>query len=91
MLDMLQPQKDLKELKIRHYGGVRFQSSVANPSFSMMEVLNLENCKNCTSLLTRLSLVKHIVVKGLKKLKSIGVEFYGELPKSFFITRDTLL
>ena len=39
VLDMLQPQKDLKELTISRYVGVRFPSWVANPSFSMMEVV----------------------------------------------------
>lgn len=79
VLDMLQPQKDLKELTISCYGGVRFPSWVANPSFSMMEVINFENCENCTSLpaLGLLSSLKHLVVKGLKKLKSIGAESYG--------------
>ncbi|KAK9200460.1 hypothetical protein WN944_015658 [Citrus x changshan-huyou] len=80
VLDMLQPQKGLKELTIRYYGGVRFPSWVANPSFSTMEALILKNCENCTSLPTLglLSSLKHLVVEGLKKLKSIGVEFYGE-------------
>ncbi|XP_024043855.1 putative disease resistance RPP13-like protein 1 [Citrus clementina] len=92
VLDMLQTQKDLKELAIRHYGGVRFPSWVANPSFSTMEVLTLKNCENCTSLPTLglLSSLKHLVVNGLKKLKSIGVEFYGESCSNPFQSLVTL-
>ncbi|KAH9726580.1 putative disease resistance protein [Citrus sinensis] len=72
VLDMLQPQKDLKELTISRYGGVRF------PSWGW-RWFKFENCENCTSLpaLGLLSSLKHLVVKGLKKLKSIGAEFYG--------------
>ncbi|KAH9782479.1 putative disease resistance RPP13-like protein 1 [Citrus sinensis] len=80
--------KELKNLQltIMCYGGQRFPSWIGDPSFSVIEVLKLENCENCTSLpsLGLLSSLKHLTVKGLTKLKSIGIEVYGkDCSKSF--------
>ncbi|KAK9200556.1 hypothetical protein WN944_015754 [Citrus x changshan-huyou] len=80
VLDTLQPHKRIKELAIRHYGGARFPLWIGDPSFYEMKVLKLENCDNCVSLpsLGLMSSLKHLAVKGLKKLKSIESEVYGE-------------
>ncbi|KAK9200420.1 hypothetical protein WN944_015617 [Citrus x changshan-huyou] len=73
---------DLKNLNF--LGGELSISGLENvdrdTSFSKMEVLKLENCENCTSLpsLGLLSSLKHLTIKGLMKLKSMGAEVYGE-------------
>ncbi|KAK9200555.1 hypothetical protein WN944_015753 [Citrus x changshan-huyou] len=80
VLDTLQPHECIKELAIRHYGGARFPPWIGQHSFSEMKVLKLENCGNCVSLpsLGLMSSLKHLAVKGLKKLKSLESEVYGE-------------
>ncbi|KAK9205495.1 hypothetical protein WN943_015762 [Citrus x changshan-huyou] len=86
VLDVLKPYPNIKKLTIMCYGGQRFPSWIGDPSFSVIEVLKLENCENCTSLpsLGLLSSLKHLTVKGLTKLKSIGIEVYGkDCSKSF--------
>ncbi|KAH9726521.1 putative disease resistance RPP13-like protein 1 [Citrus sinensis] len=86
VLDVLKPYPNIKKLTIMCYGGQRFPSWIGDPSFSVIEVLKLENCEHCTSLpsLGLLSSLKHLTVKGLTKLKSIGIEVYGkDCSKSF--------
>nr|AKE49464.1 NBS-LRR disease resistance protein NBS49 [Dimocarpus longan] len=79
-LDVLQPHKNLKELVIKGYGGIRFPSWLGDPSFSNMTVLRLQNCERCTSLpsLGLLSSLKYLSIEGMTRLKSIGSEIYGE-------------
>ncbi|KAH9782475.1 putative disease resistance protein [Citrus sinensis] len=80
VLGMLKPCTNIKKLAIEGYGGKKFPSWIGDTSFSKMEVLKLENCENCTSLpsLGLLSSLKHLTIKGLMKLKSMGAEVYGE-------------
>ncbi|GAY63340.1 hypothetical protein CUMW_224740 [Citrus unshiu] len=80
VLDILQPHKCIKKVAIRNYGGARFPLWIGDPLFSKIEFLELENCNNCVSLpsLGLLSSLKHLAVKGMKKLKSIESEVYGE-------------
>ncbi|KAH9782655.1 putative disease resistance protein [Citrus sinensis] len=80
VLDILQPHKCIKKVAIRNYGGARFPLWIGDPLFSKIEFLELENCNNCVSLpsLGLLSSLKHLAVKGLKKLKIIESEVYGE-------------
>jgi hypothetical protein len=50
VLNMLLPHKNLKELTIRHYGGIEFSTWLKGPSFPNMVLLRIENCRKCTSL-----------------------------------------
>ncbi|KAK9200403.1 hypothetical protein WN944_015600 [Citrus x changshan-huyou] len=80
VLDMLQPHRSLKVLTVRRYGGKRFPSWIGDPLFSKMEVLKLENCKNCISLPTLglLGSLKDLTIKGMMNLRTIGSEIYGD-------------
>ncbi|GAY56915.1 hypothetical protein CUMW_175580 [Citrus unshiu] len=51
-----------------------------NPLFSKIEVLKLENCKNCISLPTLglLGSLKDLTIKGMINLRTIGSEIYGD-------------
>ncbi|CBI35128.3 unnamed protein product, partial [Vitis vinifera] len=81
VLELLQPQRNLKNLTVEFYGGPKFPSWIGNPSFSKMESLTLKNCGKCTSLpcLGRLSLLKALHIQGMCKVKTIGDEFFGEV------------
>ncbi|CBI40180.3 unnamed protein product, partial [Vitis vinifera] len=67
VLELLQPQRNLKKLTVEFYGGPKFPSWIGNPSFSKMESLTLKNCGKCTSLpcLGRLSLLKALRIQGM--------------------------
>ncbi|KAK0570860.1 hypothetical protein LWI29_007616 [Acer saccharum] len=80
VLDILRPHENLEKLTIKCYGGTRFPSWVGDSSFSKMTVLRLKSCEKCTSLpsLVLLSLLKDLTIEGIKGLKHIGSEIYGE-------------
>ncbi|CAL5382969.1 unnamed protein product [Camellia sinensis] len=80
VLDMLQPHKNLKKLHIKGYLGTGFPTWIGDPLFSNMAYLSLENCGNCASLppLGRLPSLKKLYIKGMRVLKHVGCEFYGQ-------------
>ncbi|KAL5737345.1 hypothetical protein ACOSP7_030106 [Xanthoceras sorbifolium] len=67
VLDMLQPHQNLEKLTIEHYGSTRLSSW-------------LKDCKKCTSLpsLGLWSSLKSLTIEGMRGIKSIGFEFYGD-------------
>ncbi|KAI6675946.1 hypothetical protein NL676_036742 [Syzygium grande] len=79
VLEMLQPHSKVKKVDIRWYGGARFSSWLGDPSFSKMVFLSLTDCRRCVFLppLAQLSSLKHLHVKGLYAVKSVGLEFFG--------------
>ncbi|KAL4393056.1 hypothetical protein AHAS_Ahas02G0013800 [Arachis hypogaea] len=78
MLDNLQPQNGLKELKIERYKGTIFPDWLGNCSYQNMTSVSLKSCKNCCMLpsLGQLPSLKSLSIKGLDQLRSIGEEFY---------------
>ncbi|CAL5331619.1 unnamed protein product [Camellia sinensis] len=80
VLDMLQPHKNLKELHIKGYLGTGFPTWIGDPLFSNMADLSLDNCGNCASLppLGQLPSLKKLYIKGMRVLKYVGCEFYGQ-------------
>ncbi|THG22420.1 hypothetical protein TEA_016294 [Camellia sinensis var. sinensis] len=80
VLDMLRPQKNLKELHIKGYLGIGFPTWIGDPLFSNMADLSLDNCGNCASLppLGQLPSLKKLYIKGMRVLKYVGCEFYGQ-------------
>ncbi|KAL5858015.1 hypothetical protein ACOSQ3_005473 [Xanthoceras sorbifolium] len=80
VLEILQPHTNLRSLTLKCYGGTIFPAWLGDSSFSNMTVLRLESCENCTSLpsLGLLILLKDLTIMGMKKLKSLASEFYGE-------------
>jgi len=78
VLDMLQPPKYLKSLKIDLYGGTNFPSWLGNSLFANMVSLCISNCEYCVTLppLGQLPSLKDLEIYGLKILETIGPEFY---------------
>ncbi|KAL4336520.1 putative disease resistance RPP13-like protein 1 [Arachis hypogaea] len=78
MLDNLQPQNGLKELRIWGYKGTIFPDWLGNCSYENMTRVSLKFCKNCCMLpsLGQLPSLKYLRILGLDKLRSIGEEFY---------------
>lgn len=79
VLDMLEPHRMLKKITIKYYGGKRFPNWITDPSFSNMVFLSISGCRNCTSLPSfgQLPSLKELYIKGITKVKNIGIEFYG--------------
>ncbi|KAH9651158.1 putative disease resistance RPP13-like protein 1 [Citrus sinensis] len=92
VLDMLQPHRSLKELTVKCYGGTVFPSWMGDPLFSNIVLLRLEDCEKCTSLpsLGLLGSLKNLTIKGMRRLKSIGFEIYGEGCSKPFQALETL-
>ncbi|KAL7203517.1 hypothetical protein ACSBR2_016739 [Camellia fascicularis] len=80
VLDMLRPHKNLKKLHIKGYLGTGFPTWIGDPLFSNMADLSLYNCGNCASLppLGQLPYLKKLYIKGMRVLKHVGCEFYGQ-------------
>ena len=92
VLSMLEPHKALKELTIRCYGGTRFPTWLRGPCFPNMVLLRIENCKNCTSLppVGQLPSLKVLFIKGMARVKNVGLEFFGEGCSPPFSSLETL-
>ncbi|GLT39641.1 hypothetical protein SLA2020_138230 [Shorea laevis] len=80
VLDMLQPNKNLKELRILFYGGKRFPQWLGDPSFTNVVEVKLHNCSRSMSLpsLGRLPSLKTVSIQGMNRVKEVGFEFYGD-------------
>ncbi|PSS09924.1 Disease resistance RPP13-like protein [Actinidia chinensis var. chinensis] len=79
VLEMLQPNKNLKKLTISSYHGLRFPSWVGDPLFSNMVRLKLEDCEKCAFLppLGLLPKLAELHIRGMKAVENVGLEFYG--------------
>ncbi|XP_044471329.1 putative disease resistance RPP13-like protein 1 [Mangifera indica] len=85
VLDMLRPHQGLKELIISGYDGVYFPMWLEDPSFLNLALLTLENCYSCQILpsVGELPFLKHLVIKGMARIRSVGKGFYGYSEVSF--------
>ncbi|CAL5382851.1 unnamed protein product [Camellia sinensis] len=92
VLNMLQPHKNLKELHIKGYLGTGFPIWIGDPLFSNMADLSLDNCGNCASLppLGQLPSLKKLYIKGMRVLKHVGCEFYGQGGVQPFLLLESL-
>ncbi|XVE68306.1 hypothetical protein DITRI_Ditri09bG0057000 [Diplodiscus trichospermus] len=92
VLDLLQPSKMLKELALRYYCGVRLAEWTGDSSFNNLLSLCLEDCRNCTSLLSigQLPLLKKVCIKGLHSVTNVGVEFFGKNASNAFPSLESL-
>ncbi|EOY19767.1 LRR and NB-ARC domains-containing disease resistance protein, putative [Theobroma cacao] len=92
VLNSLQPHKDIKELAIKYYGGIEFPDWVEDDSFIYLQVLRLKYCENCTFLpgVGKLPLLKHLYVKGMRSVISVGNEFHGVNGPNVFPSLETL-
>jgi hypothetical protein len=92
VLNMLHPNKSLKELTIRRYGGIEFPTWLKGHSFPHMVLLRIENCRQCTSLppAGQLPSLKHLFIEGMTSVKNVGDEFYGGICSRPFESLETL-
>ncbi|XP_054810966.1 putative disease resistance protein At3g14460 [Prosopis cineraria] len=80
VLEALQPHISLKGLGIRNYGGTRFVDWMDAPYLPNLVSLWLYNCKYCFCLppLGQLPCLNRLSIWGLKGIREIGSDFYGE-------------
>ncbi|PPD90554.1 hypothetical protein GOBAR_DD12482 [Gossypium barbadense] len=92
VLDSLCPPKKLEQLVIENYGGAKFSTWIADPSFKNMLSLELHDCKNCKSLpsIGRLLLLKDLSISGLDQVHKIGAEMFGENQSNTFASLESL-
>jgi Leucine-rich repeat (LRR) protein len=92
ILNMLHPNKSLKELIVRCYGGTEFPTWLKGHSFPHMVLLRIENCRKCTSLppAGQLPSLKHLFIEGMASVKNVGDEFYGDSCSQPFESLETL-
>ncbi|XP_038678891.1 putative disease resistance protein At3g14460 [Tripterygium wilfordii] len=82
MLESLEPHQNLKRLTISSYCDAEFPSWINNIHlFSKLVSLTLRDCKETKLLppLGHLCLLKELRIIGLEAVKTIGVEFYGNV------------
>ncbi|KAM7268656.1 hypothetical protein ACFE04_010822 [Oxalis oulophora] len=79
VLDLLEPNENLKVLQIESYGGNHFSSWLGNHRFANMERINLLRCKKSKSLpsLGELPLLKYLRIEGMDRVERVDREFYG--------------
>ncbi|EOX96605.1 LRR and NB-ARC domains-containing disease resistance protein, putative [Theobroma cacao] len=85
VLDMLQPHKNLKRLRISFYGGKSFPSWLGDSSWASMVTINLHNCRKSKSLpsLGTLPSLKRLCIEGMNEVQNVDFEFYGNAFISF--------
>ncbi|KAJ7005079.1 disease resistance RPP13-like protein 1 [Populus alba x Populus x berolinensis] len=78
-LEKLEPNRNVKDLRIYGYGGIRFPEWVGESSFSNIVSLKLSGCTNCTSLppLGQLASLEDLSIECFDKVVTVGSEFYG--------------
>ncbi|KDO36196.1 hypothetical protein CISIN_1g005813mg [Citrus sinensis] len=76
---MLKPHENLEQFCISGYEGKQFPTWLGDSSFSNLATLNFEDCSVCTTLpsVGQLHSLKHLAVRGMSRVKSLGSEFYG--------------
>ncbi|KAL9451742.1 hypothetical protein AB3S75_013332 [Citrus x aurantiifolia] len=79
VVDMLKPHENLEQFCISGYGGKEFPTWLGDSSFSNLATLTFEVCGMCTTLpsVGQLPSLKHLEVRGMSRVKSLGSEFYG--------------
>ncbi|WCJ30239.1 NB-ARC domain-containing disease resistance protein [Euphorbia peplus] len=80
VLEMLQPHKNLRVLKIEFYGGIEFPSWIGHPLFSKLVRLTLKSCRTCSFLpsLGKLPSLEDLLIEDMQNVTSVGLEFYAE-------------
>ncbi|CAN6556414.1 unnamed protein product [Malus baccata var. baccata] len=82
VLDKLQPCVNLEILTIRFYGGTSFPNWLGSSnSFSNIQFMWISDCKYCLSLPSfgQLPTLKELRIKRMEFVRTVGVEFYGDL------------
>ncbi|XP_049368070.1 putative disease resistance RPP13-like protein 1 [Solanum verrucosum] len=81
ILDELQPNTNIKELRITGYRGTKFPNWLADHSFHKLIELSLSDCKDCDSLpaLGQLPCLKFLTIRGMHQITEVTEDFYGSL------------
>ncbi|KAM6547035.1 hypothetical protein CsatB_027771 [Cannabis sativa] len=93
VLEMLSPNRTLKELQIFNYTGKIFPNWVGNDSFSNIAEVTLNGCKHCSYLppFGQLPLLKDLSIYGCSSVVTVGAEFYGNCSgRKAFASLETL-
>ncbi|EOY19760.1 LRR and NB-ARC domains-containing disease resistance protein, putative [Theobroma cacao] len=92
VLTLLQPHEELKALAIKYYAGLTFPIWLEDGSLKNLQFLNLEDCQNCKLLpaIGKLPLLKHLCIKGMRSVISVGIEFHGVNWPNLFPSLETL-
>ncbi|XP_044490289.1 putative disease resistance RPP13-like protein 1 [Mangifera indica] len=92
VLDLLKPYQKLTELSVIGFCGTKFPIWLGNSTLTKLTSLRLENCGNCACLpsVGHLPLLKELVIKGMVRVKSVGLEFNGNGCLVPFASLETL-
>ncbi|KAJ9685602.1 hypothetical protein PVL29_017587 [Vitis rotundifolia] len=84
VLFSLQPHTSLKKLDIKAYGGRQFPNWICDPSYSKLVELSICGCIRCTDLpsVGQLPFLKKLVIERMDRVKSVGLEFEGQVSPS---------
>ncbi|XP_077225820.1 putative disease resistance protein RGA1 [Tasmannia lanceolata] len=79
VLEGLEPHGNLKCLGIGGYEGIRFPGWIQNSLLTNLVEVSLSNCRRCENLppLGQLPSLKGLRISGMRALKQIDNEFYG--------------
>ncbi|XP_058107279.1 putative disease resistance protein RGA3 [Magnolia sinica] len=79
VLEILQPNTNLKEFEIWNYEGSKLPSWIEDPVFSNLVKVNLMNCWKCKKLpgLGKLPSLKCLIIEGMEEVRYMGDEFSG--------------
>ncbi|KAB2607090.1 disease resistance RPP13-like protein 1 [Pyrus ussuriensis x Pyrus communis] len=82
VLDKLQPSANLEKLTIRFYGGFSFPNWLGSSnSFSNIQFMWISDCQYCLSLPSfgQLPTLQTLRIERMEIVRTVGVEFYGDL------------
>uniref|UniRef100_A0A803LZW1 TF-B3 domain-containing protein n=1 Tax=Chenopodium quinoa TaxID=63459 RepID=A0A803LZW1_CHEQI len=79
VIEYLEPQAMLTNLRVLYYGGSKFPSWIANPSFKNLMSITLSKCEQCQYLpaLGQLCSLESITLNGLLGVRIIDLNFCG--------------
>ncbi|XP_010245910.1 PREDICTED: putative disease resistance protein RGA3 [Nelumbo nucifera] len=92
VLESLQPNMNLKELRIENYGGTKFPSWMRYPMVSNLVHISLYNCTNCRDLppIGKLPFLKSLKIDGMLEIRRISPESYGNCEVTTFPSLEVL-
>ncbi|KAH0747038.1 hypothetical protein KY285_008695 [Solanum tuberosum] len=83
ILDELQPNTNIKEVRITGYRGTKFPNWLADHSFHKLIEVSLSYCKDCDSLpaLGQLPCLKFLTIRGMHQITEVDM-FIARFPSS---------
>ena len=92
VLQSLQPHSNIEELTLRDYSGDRLANWMADPLFSMLTSITLDNCYECNDLppLGQLPSLKHLSIRMMDGVRRLGHQFCGSGISRGFPSLETM-